>query len=406
MRTNSNSSIGINQVFSSPVSIFNIIDILIEKSSQFHSFFAPLLAKLTMCNLTMNSLEMSQDWLAEQTGCCSRTIQRHLDVLVEIGFLKKKFRYHGKGKEQTNLYTLNPVAKSEEFLKILAKHFHEVRLYLTRTARERLRKAIDVASQKVILAKSSANQLIQKGVVPFKIMIYLFKNNSNNNNKEEISVNYSQKKNEFLMQRLTKLFNCSDEQILSLQRHTNEVLMYAEKAYIASGVSDRIASENRFRYFMGICRNRSRVLGQAPNSASVRELDLRVNRLSSENGSLPGKMKDVMSGENLKKAQQYHAKQQDALHEEMMIGEGERRYKEYLGDDEDTVSFQKGGSAAQYSSLNAQLSYRKHSGERPSFTPPIDIKKTMIEQFESGREIINNDFTQAIYAMFKQESEC
>jgi len=382
LKTNSNSSNGINQAFSSPTSIFNIIDILIEKSSQFHSFFAPLLAKLTMCNLTMNSLEMSQDWLAEQTGCCDRTIRRHLDTLVEIGFLKKKFRYHGKGKEQTNLYMVNPVAKTDEFLKVLAEHFHEVRLYLTRTARERLRKAMDVVSQKAILMKDAANAFIQKGVLPFKMMIYLYKNNNNNNNEKEILVDYSQKKNELVMQRLITLFNCSHEQILSLQRYTNEVLMYAEKAYITSGVSDRIAPEDRFRYFMGICRNRSRVVGHIPRSASMQELDLRVNRLISENGPFLGKMKDIMSAENLKKAQQYHARQQNALDQEMMIGEGERRYKEYVGDDEDTVYSQKEGSVAQSSSLNAQLSYRKPSGERPSVATPV-VKNLFLELYNA-----------------------
>ncbi len=381
MKTNSNASKRINQVFSAQELIEKIKD-LIDQSSQFHSFFAPLLAKLTMCNITMQNLEMSQSWLARQTGCCDRTIRRHLDTLVSLGFLKKKFRYHGKGKEQTNLYTINPIAKTEEFLKVLAEHFHEVRLYLTRTARERLRKAMDVVSQKAILVKDAANALIQKGVLPFKITNYLYKNNNNNINKEEILVDYSQKKNEFLMQRLITLFNCSDEQILSLQRYTNEVLMYAEKAYVAKGVLDRIAPEDRFRYFMGICRNRSRVVGHIPNSASVKELDLRINRLSNENGSLPGKIKDVMSGENLKKAQQYHAKQQNALHEEMMIGEGERRYKEYLGDDEDTVYSQKGGSVAQSSSLNAQLSYRKPSGERPSVTTPV-VKNLFAELYNT-----------------------
>jgi hypothetical protein len=241
---------------------------------------------------------------------------------------------------------------------------------------------MDVVSQKVILAKQASNALIQKGVLPFKIMIYLYKNNSNNNNKEEISVNYSQKKNELLMLRLTKLFNCSDEQIHSLQRHTNEVLMYAEKAYISSAVSGRIVAEDRFRYFMGICRNRSRVVGHIPNSASTQELDLRVNRLSSENGSFPGKMKDIMSGENLKQAQQYHAKQQNALHQEMMIGEGERRYKEHLGDDEDTFPSQKRDNAIWSSSLNAQLSYRKPSGERPSVAAPV-VKNLFSELYNT-----------------------
>jgi hypothetical protein len=65
--------------------------------------------------------------------------------------------------------------------------------------------------------------------------------------------------------------------------------------------------------------------------------------------------------------------------------------------------FQKKEARIASSSLNAQLSYRKPSGERPSVATPIDIKKTMVDQFESSGKIINNTFTRSLYAMFKQD---
>ncbi len=169
MKTNNNALHAILQAFSFPSLSTDIITTSIDSSSQYHTFFAPLIAKLAMCGITMKNLVMSQSWLAQQIGCCDRTIRRHLDPLIKLGFIKKRNR----GFKKTNEYTINPILKTESVLKLFAPYFHEVALYLSRLAKEKLRIAADVALQKTIIAKQSIGAIMQKGVRLFNNNIYI-----------------------------------------------------------------------------------------------------------------------------------------------------------------------------------------------------------------------------------------
>ena len=44
--------------------------------------------------------------IADECNICTRTVQRALNDLIEAGFLKKESRFHEKGGQRSNLYTL------------------------------------------------------------------------------------------------------------------------------------------------------------------------------------------------------------------------------------------------------------------------------------------------------------
>jgi len=101
-----------------------------------------LMGKFISYNLTMDTLEMSQDYLADEISACDRTVRRGIEDLKHEKLLKKRFRFKGKGREQTNLYTLHPFMKTREFLEALAPHFHEIDLYCRRTFRPIITKTV------------------------------------------------------------------------------------------------------------------------------------------------------------------------------------------------------------------------------------------------------------------------
>lgn len=56
------------------------------------------------------------------------------------------------------------------------------------------------------------------------------------------------------------------------------------------------------------------------------------------------------------------------------------------------------------SSLNAQLSYKMTSGERPSASK-IDVANTYVSQFEADAGIVKNAFTTYLYEVFKRKTD-
>ena len=162
MKTNFNASNSFSQAIS-------ITQAYIYHNDMFNTYGTPLLGTLLSCNLTMQTLEMSQEWLATQLGCCVKTVQRHLDNMVASQILTKEFRYHGKGKEQTNKYTMHPMFKDPKVLEQFASRYHEVKLWLVRNSKDLALKALRQIKPVVKKVECAFSALFNGGVVPFNI---------------------------------------------------------------------------------------------------------------------------------------------------------------------------------------------------------------------------------------------
>jgi DNA-binding transcriptional regulator YhcF (GntR family) len=137
-------------------------------STSYNSFFTPFLGKLISCSLTMSKVMPSNEWLAKQVGATSRrTAQRHLKELVALGWVTIKRRRFGSNREQTNVYTLNPSLLAREFLEQIAPHYHEIKLYLLRTAREHALKSLSKFTKTIQVVKTVVAGLFQNPVTRF-----------------------------------------------------------------------------------------------------------------------------------------------------------------------------------------------------------------------------------------------
>lgn len=277
MSTYLNAFVAINQALSFPSISTKYVNILLSQSEQFHSFLGLVMAKFTMCNLTMETLEMSQEWIAQQLGCCSRTVRRHIETLVKVGFLKKKFRFKGKGKEATNLYKVNPIAKSEGFLRFLAPRFHEIKLYLQRLWREKLRITHNVALQEAILSKQRLGAHMNKGVLPFNNDIFYV----NSTVKQEVTRTVPDTKREekpdgFMsksLKRVQEALQLTIAGTITFAGYTDDVLDGALQSFR----QQRCRIRKEYFWFSSVCAAYRKQLNRTYNLQLVKELQKQYN---------------------------------------------------------------------------------------------------------------------------------
>lgn len=274
MKTNNNASNWINQAFSFISLPKQIIIDGIDTSYRYHTFWASLLAKMTMCNLTMSKkLTMSQDWIAQQIGCCDRTVRRHLNRLIELGFLKKRNR----GFKQTNEYTINPIAKTENFLKLLAPHFHEVALYLKRQAQEKAYRAANEIKQQAILAKQAIGAVMQKGVRLFNSPSRNYNLYNNLTVPSSVSVNNNDKNSkDFItgpLKRVIEALNLTIAGGITFAGYTDDVLTLALKEFR----KQRGQIKRPYYWFSSICASLRKQYNRPYDWQKVKDLQKEHN---------------------------------------------------------------------------------------------------------------------------------
>ncbi len=168
-----------------------------------------------------------------------------------------------------------------------------------------------------------------------------------------------------------KMLNLTLAGTIELTQFPDEVINQATKDMRCIYKGPRKTIDNPFIYFLKVCHNICK------NKAILRNA-LFTKSLKIEFGITPDM--DLVEQDL------------DALEElDPFDEENEEKIKKS----------QKRDSRIWSSSLNAQASYRKHSGERPSLATPIDVKATFVDQFD-GKKIVDNAFTRSIYAIFKQ----
>lgn len=153
-----------NQAFSNDLQKIkqNIVNYL-EHNDFYNTFGNLILAKMVAANLTMKQLTFSHTWIAKQvTSKARKTPQRHIPNIISTGILLQRRRF-----KQTNVYTLHPYAQSQEFLEMLAPHFHEIKLYLIRKAKEHLRASLLNVSSGVQKVNCAFTALFNGGVPLF-----------------------------------------------------------------------------------------------------------------------------------------------------------------------------------------------------------------------------------------------
>lgn len=127
----------------------------IEHNKIYAPFANELLEVLLSCNLTMKQkLEMTYGWLASRIGCCTKTIQRHINKIISTGILSKRFRF-----KMSNVYRFGDVAKEQSFLEFLALHFSWFKRYLLRKAQEAAIVALNQRSKGGVLLSNKLSSV-------------------------------------------------------------------------------------------------------------------------------------------------------------------------------------------------------------------------------------------------------